>query len=262
MAKRRRQSFNGLLPQLGRGLFVGLRWLGRHPQPVLALALTAGILWALRGYAQRADAFRITQVHLPGASSLKLPEPLIGENLWALDIRALADALHRQQPWLKTVRVVRQLPNTIRIQAIERTPMAQVKLASWYPVDREGFVLPEGAAEPSPGLIRITGVDSGRTGVRVGALNADEHLAAGLRVVQSLRKTGALSRRLTAVDVTNLQQLRLTLDGQTEVRCGAEAELSAQLERLQAALKIIAKQPMTVRYIDIRFNEPVISPNT
>ena len=262
MAKRRRQSFNGLMPQLGRGLFAGMRWLGRHPQPVIVLALAAGILWTLWSYAQRADAFRITQVHLPAQSSLKLPEPLIGGNLWELDIRALADALHRQQPWLKTVRVVRQLPNTIRIQTITRIPLAQVKLATWYPVDRDGFVLPEGTTEPSPNLIRITGVDQGRSRLTVGALNTDEHLAAGLRVAQSLRKTGAMARRLTAIDVANLQQLRLTLDGETEVRCGAEAELSAQLERLRAALKVIARQSMTVRYIDIRFNEPVISPKT
>ena len=262
MAKRRRQSFNGLVPQLGRGLFAGLRWLSRHPQPVMALALTAGILWALWGYAQRADAFRITQVHLPSQSSLKLPEPLIGTNLWELDIRALADTLHRQQPWLKTVRVVRQLPNAIRIQTITRIPLAQVKLAAWYPVDRDGFVLPDAASEPSPNLIRITGFAPGRSGLKAGALNTDERLATGLRIAQSLRKTGALAQRLTAIDVADLAQLRLTLDGETEVRCGAEAELNAQLERLRATLKIIAKQPMAVRYIDVRFKEPVIAPRT
>lgn len=262
MTKRRRQSFNGLVPQLGRGLFAGIRWFGRHPQPVIVLALAAGILWTLWSYAQRADAFRITQVHLPGQSSLKLPESLIGKNLWEVDIRALADSLHRQEPWLKTVRVVRQLPNTVRIQTISRIPLAQVKLAAWYPVDRDGFVLPEGTVEPSPNLLRITGVDQGRPGLKVGALNTDERLATGLRVAQSLRKTGALARRLTAIDVANLQQLRLTLDEETEVRCGAEAELSAQLERLRATLKVIARQQMAVRYIDVRFNEPVISPRT
>jgi len=81
-------------------------------------------------------------------------------------------------------------------------------------------------------------------------------------VKTAARTAGPLSQRLTAVDVTDLQQLRLTLDGETEVRCGAEAELGVQLERLRATLKIIAKQPMTVRYIDVRFKEPVIRPKT
>jgi cell division septal protein FtsQ len=202
-------------------------------------------------------------VSLPAQSSLKLPEPLIGKNLWELDIRALAETLHRQQPWLKTVRVVRQLPSAIRIQAIARIPLAQVKLSWWYPVDREGFILPEASQEPSPNLIRIVGFDRTKSALKVGMLNADERLGAALRVVQTLRRTaGPLSRRLTAVDVTDLQQLRFTLDEETEVRCGSETELGAQLERLRATLKIIAKQPMTVRYIDVRFKEPVIAPRT
>ena len=261
MAKRRRQSFSGLVPQLGRGLVAIFRWLSRHPQPAMVIALMAGTLWALWGYAQRADAFRITEVHLPAESSLKLPEPLVGKNLWELDIRALAEALHRQQPWLKTVRVVRQLPSAIRIQTIPRIPLAQIRLSQWYPVDREGFVLPEAAPEPSPNLIRIVGFEQAKSALKVGAVNTDEHLTAALRVVQALRRTaGPLSRRLTAVDVGNLQQLRFMLDGETEVRCGSETELGAQLERLRAALKIIAKQPMAVRYIDVRFQEPVVAP--
>jgi hypothetical protein len=52
------------------------------------------------------------------------------------------------------------------------------------------------------------------------------------------------------------------LDGTTEVRCGSEAELSDQLDRLQDALKTIARNQMTVRYIDVRFREPVVSPAT
>jgi cell division septal protein FtsQ len=262
MAKRRR-AFAGLVPQLFRGLFAGLRWLGRHPQPAVATAVMAGVVWALWSFAQRSEAFRITEVTLPSQSSLKLPEPLLGKNMWALDIQALAQALHRQQPWLKTVRVVRQLPSAIRIQAITRIPVAQVKLSWWYPVDRDGFILPESGEAPSPSLIRIVGFDRNRSGLNVGALNTEERFTTALRVVQSLRRTaGPLSRRLTAVDVTDPQQIRLTLDGETEVRCGTESDLGVQLERLRATLKVIAKQSMAVRYIDVRFKEPVIAPRT
>lgn len=262
MAKRR-HAFRGLVPQLVRGLAAVFVWLRHHPQPAAATAVMAGILWVLWAVALRSEAFRITQVLLPAQSSLKLPEPLLGNNLWALDIQALARALHRQQPWLKTVRVVRELPSAIRIQAIERLPLAQVKLSQWYPVDRDGFILPEAGEEPSPNLIRILGFDRDRGGLNVGALNTDDRLTTALRVVQSLRRTaGPMSRRLTAVDVTNPQQLRLTLDGDTEVRCGAETDLGVQLERLRATLKAISKQSMAVRYIDVRFKEPVIAPRT
>jgi len=262
MAKRR-HAFRGLVPQIIRALSASLRWLGRHPQPAVATVVMAGVLWGLWSYAQRSEAFRITEVVLPAQSSLKLPEPLLGKNVWALDIHALAQTLHRQQPWLKTVRVIRQLPSAIRIQPVERIPLAQVKLSQWYPVDRDGFILPEAGEAPSPNLIRIVGFDRDRGGLKVGAPNTEERLTTALRVVQSLRRTaGPLSRRMTAVDVTDPQQIRLTLDQDTEVRCGTESDLGVQLERLRATLKIITKQSMAVRYIDVRFKEPVIAPRT
>jgi len=84
-----------------------------------------------------------------------------------------------------------------------------------------------------------------------------------LRVLETLRKAPALiARRLTEINVTDPQQIRLVLDGQTEVRCGSEAELGAHLERLRAALNVISKEHLSVQYIDVRFPEPVVGPRT
>jgi cell division septal protein FtsQ len=208
-------------------------------------------------------------VYLPPQSSLQLRQPLIGANLWDLDIRALADDLKKQQPWLKEIRVVRQLPNAIRIEPIPRVPIAQVRIdlsaqaGRWYPVDRDGFILPESNADPADRLIRLVGFERTGGALRAGRENTDERLKLALRVLEALRRAPSLiPRRLTEINVGNPQQIRFLIDGETEVRCGSEAELGAQLERLQAALKAVAKQPLDVRYIDVRFQEPVIGPRT
>ena len=239
------------------------RWALRHPQGALIIALLVGTVWGLWGYVQHADAFRITQVQLPAQSTLKVPVSLIGDNLWALDIRTLAEALNRQQPWLKEVRVTRQLPNTVRIETIPRLPVAQVQLRLWYPVDAEGFVIPQPSAAPAEQWPRVVGLERAQSSIKIGAVNTDERLKTALRVLKTLKYTPALtSHRVTDVDVADLQQLRFVIDGEIEIRCGSEADLGGQLEQLRSVMRVIATKPVDVRYIDVRFKEPVVGPRT
>ena len=266
---RQRRRFVGLIPRFGQALSAAGRWVLRHPQPFLLIALLTMTLWGLWSYGERAEAFRIAHVYLPPQSSLKLRAPLLGTNLWTLDIRTLAEELQQQQPWLKEVRVVRQPPNAIRIDAIPRMAVAQVRLDRWYPVDRDGFILPEASIEPSPQLIRVEGFERGSNALRIGKDNTDERLRLALRVLAKLRRAPpSISRRLAAVNVADPRQIRFLIDlpastdGPAEVRCGSEEELDAHLQRLHAALKAVTKQPFGVRYIDVRFHEPVIGPRT
>ncbi len=257
--RRSRRRVKGLFPRLGEGLKVGGFWMVRHPQRAISFALLLLTVWALWNYAQRAEAFRVAHVQLPPQPSLTLREPLIGTNLWDLDLRALAEHLKRQQPWLKEVRVVRVLPDTIRVDAIPRTPVAQVRIDRWYPVDREGFILPAGSPEPADRLIHLVGFERAGVTLRAGQDNTDARLKLALRILEMLRHAPPLiSRRLTEVNVADPQAIRFLMDGQTEVRCGSEAELEAHLKRLQATLKAIARQQLAVRYIDVRFREPVV----
>ena len=262
-ARKRRQKIVGLFPRIGRGLASTGRWILRHPQPLLATLLIASGLWGLWGYAQRAEVFRIASVRLPMQSSLKVRRSLIGMNLWVVDLRTLADELQAQEPWLKEVRVVRELPNTISIQEIRRVPVAQVQVRSWYPVDREGFVIPEASRAPSEGLIRLTGFERAKVPVKVGAVSSDERMIVALRVLKTLgRSPGAIGSRITEVDVADPQQIRFRMANEMEVRCGSEEELGMQLERLRAALKVIQRRQIAAQYIDVRFKEPVVSPQT
>jgi len=262
--RRRHKRWVGALPRLGLGLWTAARWIIRHPQPAMLAVAIGGALWMLWSYVRRADAFQIAQVSLPANSALVLPESLIGHNLWAVDLQALSEQLQRQQPSFKAVRVIRQLPNTLRVDAIPRIPVAQVHLDRWYPVDREGFILTAAGAEPARRLVRLAGVDRTPGALKIGKPNADERLQLGLRVLARLQRAPALvSRRLVEINVADPRQVKFILEGETEVRCGSEAELETHLSRLQAALRALARrQELAVQYIDVRFQEPVVGPRT
>ncbi len=287
----------GVIPRLAKGSLFAGRWMLSHPQPLVVIGLVAVVTLGVVAFAHRAQVFRIAHVHLPTEVPLKLNDPLFGTNIWDVDLVQLAEQLKRQQPSLKTVRVVRDLPNSIRIQIVQRVPLAQVRIdlpalqsgaarqaSRWYPVDADGFLLPQGSQVPVDGLIRIIGLEQVVGASSIGKEHPHERVDLALRVIESLRRAPvSISRHVTEVNLADPQQIRFLIDlsavpgtylpslgnrhaaqagEEMEVRCGSEVELEAHLVRLKEALKTIQKQQIAVRYIDVRFQEPVVSPRT
>lgn len=287
-AKRRRTR--GVVPQAGRWLGKGLAGAVRRPALLAMLAVLAVSGWGVWRIAQSSSLFRITQVLVPPEVSFRLPEPLLGRNVWEVDVQALAAELEAQAPGLKTVRVIRQLPDTLRVEVFPRIPLGAVRLVhgaarpSWYAVDAEGFVMPTAAPEQGEPLVRITGWErSGR--LQVGKDRPNERLDLALRILQARQRHPAwLSPRLVELNVSEPQQIRLLVAlapasafnlgapnpaltddpaaGTVEVRCGSEGELESNLRRLRASLERIGEPLPPIKYIDVRFPEPVIAPQS
>ncbi len=259
--KSRRQR-TGLIPLALRGCGIVARRVAASQVLLAALAL-GGAAWGVSILVRSTDAFHITTVAMPEGSALHIDEPLVGRNIWMVDLNALADALHTQQPAAKAIQVQRRLPDTIQITVLPRVPVAQVRLegqpAPWFLVDADGFILPEGTALPQERLVQLIGFSRGA--LRPGRLHDDPRLQVALRVRARLKRSPAVISRLAqGINVADPEQIRLLLAGDMEVRCGAERDLDAQLERLRGALKAIAHQSMSVAYIDVRFQDPVVGP--
>ena len=264
MSAKRRRRTPGAVQRVGRRLVGVGRWLIGHPQSLLFTVALTVVGWALWAYAQQADAFRVASVVTPPGVSFTLPEPLIGRPVWAVDIRTLAQALSRQQPTLKQIHVIRQLPNVIRIEAIPRMPVAEVRVdSSWYPVDEDGFILPGKVAESAAPSVRLVLSDRGGDRLNVGKGNTDERLRLALRVFARLRHAPpAITRSLTEINVSDPQQIRFVLHNDTEIRCGPEAELDTHLERLRIVMHVVTQQAGAAKYVDVRFPQPVIGPRS
>jgi hypothetical protein len=246
------------------------------------------VVWVLWGYVHSAEAFRVVQVHSTPQTPFTLPASLIGTNLFTVDLRALSMELQQQQPWWQAVRVVRHVPHTIRIHPVPRVAVAQVDIPpisarradrAWYPVARDGVILPEGRAEPVRTLVRIVGCQRDTAQPE----RLDERFTLALRVLtQLMRSPRAISRRVRELNVADPQQIRFVLDDDVEVRCGREEELDAHLVRLRAALQAlkgswfdsahhdpergqhgrgrVEGSSVEVGYLDVRFQDPVIGP--
>lgn len=233
--------------------------MGKRSVPVAAAGIAAAVGAAVWWGASRSDAFRVTAVQMPLNSALKIPESVIGQNLWAVDLNAVAEELKRQQPFLKQIRVIRSLPNALRVETVQRTPVAQVKLsAQWYAMDADGFILAKPASAPSDALVILKGVEAP---LKPGREQANDRLRLALRMVERLKQSPVLiGRRVTAVNVSNPKQLAFMLDQDVEIRCGDEGSLSHHLQRLRTVLRSVSRHQLAVRSIDLRFKDPVVSP--
>ncbi len=250
-----------MIPRAIRGLFALIQWFFGHPQPFLAGALGAAAvfgLWRLTA----SDAFAVTTIQMPAGTALRVPE-VRGQNLWSVDVRAMAEALNAQQPELAWVRVTRVIPSTLKVDVLERTPAAQVQLGQWHTVDREGFVFDTSTAQPQPDLVILKGVADPKSPLAAGRVNANERLMLGVRLARVIAQAPVLKgHTVTTLDVGDPRQVSFILDDGIEVRCGSEEELAGQLSRLEAVLRRLARQSLAIRYIDVRFPEPVIGPKT
>ena len=144
----------GLLKRVGQAALLGLAvgavvWVGRQTVQ----------------YARTTDAFAIREVLIEGNHRLEEIDVRraaglqLGSNAFEVSTE---DARNRllQHPWVKEASVVRRLPNRVRIELVERKPVALVALDQLYLVSEEGAVFKRLGVDDPADLPVITGIAS------------------------------------------------------------------------------------------------------
>ena len=260
----RRRTIRGVLPWLASTIWRGVCLAVRHPRGLITLGVVLACGWTAGRSIATSDAFRITDVRIPAGSRLRVPvSSLKGRNLWTVDLAALEADLKAQQPHLKRVRVIRLLPRTLGLEVVERVPVAQLFLSGWHPVDADGYILPQAGLAPLKQLVILKGVDSPKQPLKVGHANTNARLSRALQLMEQLHRSPLLvGHRLTTVDIADPAQLTFVIDENVEIRCGDDTQLASHLRRLRTVLQQVARHGLEVRYIDLRFPDPVIGPRT
>lgn len=107
----------------------------------------AGLSWASIYWSQETGLFRIQQIEINGKTVIDKEEyvTVIGdwEGLTTRDVRP-ADILlaFESHPFVEAVRVSKQYPGTIRVDIVERNPVAFINMKPLIMVDSHGVVLP------------------------------------------------------------------------------------------------------------------------
>ena len=143
----------------------GVRRGGRVLVAIAGLAALAWVGQQTLLYAQSADAFAIREIDIEGnvqmediavrrAAGLQL-----GSNIFEVSAENARNHL-MQHPWVQDAKVVRRLPGRVRIEVVERKPVALVALDQLYLVSEEGAVFKRLGVDDPANLPVITGIAS------------------------------------------------------------------------------------------------------
>jgi cell division protein FtsQ len=165
-----RERFVGLRERLAGWVFGHRLQVRRAGKAVLAGIAVAGLIWLgdrTYAYARSAEAFAIAEVEVLGNHQLgaidvrRAAGVQIGSNIFEVSSEDARNHL-LQHPWVEDATVVRKLPGRVRIEVVERTPVALVALDQLYLVSDEGAVFKRLGVDDPVDLPVITGIASER----------------------------------------------------------------------------------------------------
>jgi cell division protein FtsQ len=207
-----------------------------------------------------ASALQVQRIAVHGNTRLSAGEVqtivggLRGTSILTADLPAYRKRLLRT-PWVADVALRRVLPSTVEVFVSERTPMGLCRIGSQvYLVDRFGVVIDEFG--PRYAEFDLPIIDGLVRAPSSGEPALDERRAdLAARVIEAVASRPDLAQRISQIDVRNLHDAIVLLDGDPALLHLGEDRF---LERLQSYVDVataVRERVPDVDYVDLRFDE-------
>ena len=185
---------------------------------------------------------------------LSLVEGLRGQNILAVKLDEWQTKL-LASPWVESATIRRVLPSTVEIAVRERRPMGIGRLnTAMYLIDRGGVIIDEyGPAYADIDLPIIDGLAASPKdgGSLVDAARAE--FAA--RVIAALAVRPEIAKRVSQLDVGNLHDAVVILDGDPALLRLGESDFVARLQQYIDLSPALHERLAGIDYVDLRFDE-------
>jgi cell division septal protein FtsQ len=218
------------------------------------LLLPIFILFFLWSVLASMSYFKVKDVLMISAGRVTELSYLKGRNIWSLDLEREARSLSAANPNYKKVKLIRVLPNRVLAVFEKRQPVAYLELSRYFCLD-SGRVIFD-SAEPLD-LPVITGLRSRLVNPEPGVKYNSRELIFALNIIKAFQDTKALNKfKIEKIDVSNTASVLFFLSEGPEVRMGQE-ETKNKMSILAGFLES-DKDLSNIKYIDLRFREPVV----
>jgi cell division protein FtsQ len=239
---------------------VGARqaWLAIRLAGVLALAAYGG--W--RGVALVAESQALQVGHLvvrghqrlAAGEVLALVDGLRGQNILTVRLDGWRERL-LSSPWVQDATLRRVLPSTVEIVVRERTPMGVGRLGeALYLIDVTGTVVDEYG--PAYADIDLPVIDGLAAAPRDGGPLVDPSRAElAARVMASVATRPEIARQVSQVDVSDLHNAVVILEGDTALLRLGDTEFVERLQQYLDLAPALRERMAGIDYVDLRFDE-------
>lgn len=190
---------------------------------------------------------------------LQLAHVEMGSKLYDLDLMRIQKDVSSHY-FLKEVIVERDLPSTVHITVVERSPVAMISGKDLRYLDPEGVVLPHSVSGELFDLPLISGIPSG-VSTEVGTVLQHPDIREALTVLSTAKLVGnELFHLVSEIQLRNGGDIVLyTAEAGIPILFG-RGNTASKLVRLQTFWNDVVRDrgPGSVQYIDIRFEDQVV----
>ena len=159
-----------------------------------------------------------------------------------------------QNPWVKSVQLIKQYPATVSIRVVERKAVALVVGHETWGIDDAGYLLPglqPDAARELP-LITVKEDSISKNATRINTESMRQALSI---LAQMKRDKPEILKEISEINITHPDNITLyTLREGTEIRLGNK-RLSQRLEKFYKAWELAQSRQIVEEYIDLRFED-------
>ena len=237
---------------------------------LVAISLLIGYIWKVL---TTSDFFSVRQVIVRN-SDISF-DYLKGNNIFSLDLGGQSRRVSLGCPDCRKVRITRVLPNCIFVDLLKRQPLALVKFYKDFAIDEQGVLFYPDAAVEEAGLPVIYGLETKIFAPKPGIKYKRAELELALSILREFKANKTFRGfTLKRIDLANLQSAGffILLPKQAadytmpvpraewigfEVRTG-ETKIREKMIILGGLIMQARKEWGNIKYIDLRFNEPVI----
>lgn len=257
----RSARIKGLLVKAGLAVFI----------ISLAISLIIGYIWkALK----KSDYFRIKDIIAKESNVVDLSY-LKGRNIFSLDLNRESRYILEFLPGCRRIKIIRVLPNRLFIDFIRRKPVALVKLYRFFYLDQESVLFEAGKEVQESAIPVITGLETKIFGAKPGTKYNLKEIALVLNLIKETRENRVIKNyKISRIDVASLGHTSIFVLLPTvipadpnargakkqealEVKIGQE-DIKSKIAILSGLLAQEKSALANIKYIDLRFKEPVI----
>ena len=216
----------------------------------------------LREFMMKDEMFTVKNVLIEpsiGFIDTKALKALKGRNIFDIDINKLAKQISSQYPQIAHLRIVREMPDRIKVLAKRRDMILQVDLKNKFLiVDSEGYAVLY--IKTPTQLPMVTGFNGQQYKVRIGQAVGVKSIIQAVAMINRLKQLPQLSvYKVARIDITNPAKIHVTLS-QIPARILLDSEHGA--DKLDVLATLLAQKKVDLNhidYIDLRFEQPVIA---
>lgn len=239
----------------------------------LAISFVIGYIWKVL---TTSDFFSVRQV-IVRSSDISF-DYLKGRNIFSLDLNGQSRQVSAGCPDCRKVRFSKVFPNCIVVDFLKRKPVALVKFYKNFAIDEQGVLFSPDLTAEEAALPVIYGLETKIFAPKPGIKYKRPELELALSIINEFRGNNSFRGfTLKRVDVANLQSAGffILLPRQIadyikavprtewmgfEVRTG-DTNIREKMMILGGLIMQARKEWPNIKYIDLRFNEPVIKLN-